>query len=98
MRYEFDNGNVVSMVWGCGSYSDNNMDRGELDIMLGKSKGEQGFYTYKSKTVEIMVWNEKDENNNVFSNWLEKQYESNPAAYVEVKNIPSILEHAEILV
>lgn len=88
MAYEFDNGNIVSIVWSWGTYSDNHMDKlGEYDL-----KEIIHRQNWESTTVEVYSMGE---DTNGFTKYLEHKYGQNPAAYVPVNDIRAILARAD---
>lgn len=88
MVYTFDNGNIVSFLWAWGSYSDNNINFLENSDITKNFKRSN----WQSSTVEVYSMGKI---NSIFTKWLEDTYESNPAGYVPVADIPKILAHAE---
>lgn len=89
MVYEFDNGNVVSILWAWGSYSDNNIkfDGKPLDAVNAYNKQE-----WESGTVEIYSMGKIGTG---FTEYLERYHGGNPAGYVPVSEIPKILARAD---
>jgi hypothetical protein len=81
IRYIFDNGNEVSIIFGAGTYSD--LNDSDWETRTDSTQIE-------STTVEIMVDGSKK-----FIKWFEKNYEYNPAACIEAKEIPKILKKAD---
>jgi hypothetical protein len=88
MVYEYDNGNIVSLLWAWGSYSDNNINLSDPDYRKDMDKQD-----WRSTTVEVYSMGE---DTNGFTKWLKKKYEDgNPAGYVAVNDIPMILKRAD---
>lgn len=86
IQYHFDNGNVVSIVFGGGTYSDNHMNTKEI-LNMGD------FETYESTTVEVMV-----NGHYKYEQWFMDNYgdgDNNPVGYIAVEHIPLILAHAD---
>lgn len=82
VRYIFDNGNEVSIVFGAGTYTDNY----DLDLDYWRNNEQ-----VKSKTVEIMP-----NGHPAFVRWMERNYECyDVAGYVPVADIPKILKRAD---
>lgn len=105
VRFLFDNGNEVSIVWGGGTYSENHDDYTEIlppgiesdeayeamRLLQPPDKPPTRYGdTVSSRTVEIMVTGHIK-----FVEWFEAQYDQNPAGYVDTKEIPLILAHAD---
>lgn len=104
VRFLFDNGNEVSVIWGGGTYSDNHDNFGEslpstvVEEMRSKLSPDSSMLRgyvpdrmpVSSETVEIMV-----EGNEKFIEWFEKQYKQNPGGYILTNHIPRILNEAD---
>lgn len=85
--YEFDNGNVLSMVWSWGSYSDNNgFNRGEY------TPPDFNKTDWESTTVEVYSMGKEA---NGLGEYLRRKYGDNPAGYVPVADIPLIIKRAD---
>jgi len=78
--YTFDNGVVLSCIWGLGSYTENSMVR--------DFKKED----YESTTLEIYSMGD---NPNDIVEWLDAQFGGNPAGGVPVGFLMAILERAD---
>lgn len=84
--FESDNGNVVSILWSYGSYSDNH------DMFKFKTPDGHPDYNkqdWESTTVEVYSMGRVESK---FTAYLERKYKSgNPAVYVPVDDIAQIL-------
>lgn len=80
MRYIFDNGNDVSIIFGPYTYSDNH------DL----SPFREAFEVLRAEKVEIMV-----DGKAAFVKWFERKYGDNPGGYIPVADIPAILKIAD---
>jgi len=86
--FESDNGNVVSILWAWGSYSDNHItipDPMTIEERISKQDWE-------STTVEVYSMGKAS---NTFTAYLERKYGQNPAGYVPVNDIPKILRRLD---
>lgn len=81
VKYIFDNGNEVSIVFGWGTHSDN-----QYDVHTFADEP----YRYESTTVEIMVFGDDS-----FVNWFKEKYDGNPGGCIPVSEIPTILQRAD---
>jgi len=94
VQYHFDNSNVVSIVWGGGSYSDNHDKMSEVHESLSNFDGSPPIGRddpVESRNVEIMVLDGHPD----FEKWFIDNYDANPASYVSAEYIPLILAHAD---
>jgi hypothetical protein len=91
-KYYFDNGNVVSIIFGLMTYSDNH----DIDL-FGRTSLEDNLKKdydrttpLESTTVEVMVWGDP-----TFEEWFDNRFNGgNPAGYIPVNNIIEILGEA----
>lgn len=101
VRYLFDNGNEVSIIFNVLAHADNYRDAREVlaDIHHARpdtatSRSMTDFLNepdyYESATVEIMVFG-----NESFIKWFEAKYRGNPGWYIPVSEILPILERAD---
>lgn len=82
--YHYDNGTVLSIVWGGGSYSQNHMNLKEFNPDATKEDS-----MYESNTFECMVLEGK-----AMEQWLIEEYGDNPAGYIKVDEMPRIISKA----
>lgn len=92
MVYEFDNGNIVSILWAYGSYSDNNIRFDKPVDTLGDTMQRFNKQEWESTTVEIYSMGKIGTG---FTEYLERYHGGNPAGYVPVSEIPKILARAD---
>jgi hypothetical protein len=99
-KFHFDNGNIVSIVWGGGTYTDNHDDMSEawpkgVDLPPHLQKpGMIGPYGEASST-NVEIWAEGHEK---FEEWFRNHFgdgDNNPAGYIPVSEIPYILAKAD---
>ncbi len=82
IRYYFDNGNALSIIFGPYSYTDN------YDNVLQPRSDESPI---SSTTVEI-----KPEGNKSFIRWMENEYDGvDVCGYVPVSELPYIMKRAD---
>ncbi|HEU5384210.1 MAG TPA: hypothetical protein VFV38_53130, partial [Ktedonobacteraceae bacterium] len=99
VRYLFDNGNEVSIIFGVLAHADNYQDvkKSIADLLQVDAKKIHSMTDllhepdcYESATVEIMVCGNKS-----FIKWFEEKYRSNPGWYIPVSEILTILQRAD---
>jgi hypothetical protein len=101
VRYLFDNGNEVSIVFNVLAHADNYRDAREVlaDIRHAlPDAANRGSMTdflnepdrYESATVEIMAFG-----NESFIKWFAAKYRGNPGYYIPVSEILPILQRAD---
>lgn len=91
---EFDNGVRLSFIWGAMTYSDNHDKDWIAPHALSDDLKALGMGPepdrISSTTVEIMAFGPAE-----FTEFFEEKYNGNPAMYVPVHKIPSIMQRAK---
>lgn len=101
VRYLFDNGNEVSIIFGVLAHADNYQDveKGMADLRHALADADNIHSMtdllhepdcYESTTVEIEV-----SGDDAFVDWFRKKYHGNPGGYIPVSEIPAILRRAD---